>query len=596
MCLACRPGLLAFAKHGTARRGFLKGMIAAGALLAAKASAAEPAASVAGPHADLIMRGGKMLTMNDAQPWVEAVAVSAGKIIRLGPLNEIMALKGPKTQVIELGSRTLLPGFVEPHIHFIFAFFDSWLDLGPFANRSMDEVKAKVTAAVASAKPGGWILGQLFDPLITPGSFDVSIKALDALAPNNPLLILEDNGHIAFVNSKAFAAAGITSQTPDPPHSRFMRDAAGNFTGEIQEPPALIRFAEAAPKITGEQYVANIHKLFNLAASKGCTTVHDCGIGALSPEGDLAAIKAVMAGGTAPVRFSGFLASTAMPTWQAMGLKPDNTSETFRINGVKAWVDGTNQGYSAFQRVPYLNTTSVGTANYTAASLSAAVEEANDKGWQVGIHANGDAGIDMAIAAFEAALKKTPRKDARHRIEHCTLLHPEQMDKMVELGISPSFTIGHVYYWGDSFQKTIFGPERAMLIDLCGSAAKRGMRLSLHSDYNVTPIGPLRYVSNAVTRNLRGTTQTLNPAEALTPMQALRAVTIDAAWQCHMDDIVGSLEVGKCADFVLLDRDPTQVPPAEIMDIPIQETWLGGVRRFTAETRTPKDSARSRAG
>jgi predicted amidohydrolase YtcJ len=596
MCLACRPGLLAFARHGTARRGFLKGMVAAGALLAAKASVAEPAATPAGPHADLIIHGGKILTMDDAKPQVEAVAVAAGKIVGVGPVSEIMALQGPKTQVIELGSRTLLPGFVEPHIHYVLAYFDSWLDLGPFANRSMDEVKAKVTAALGSAKPGDWILGQLFDPLITPGSFDVSIKALDALAPNNPLVILEDNGHVAFVNSKAFAAAGITNQTPDPPHGRFLRDAAGNFTGEIQEPPALIRFAAAAPKITGEQYVANIHKLFDLAASKGCTTVHDCGIGAISPEGDLAAIKAAMAGGAAPVRFSGFLASTAMPTWQAMGLKPDNTSETFRINGVKAWVDGTNQGYSGYQRVPYLNTTSVGTANYTLAALSAAVEEANDNGWQVGIHANGDAGIDMAIAAFEAALKKTPRKDARHRIEHCTLLHPEQMDKMVELGLSPSFTIGHVYYWGDSFQKTILGPERAKLIDLCASALKRGMRLSLHSDYNVTPIGPLRYVSNAVTRNLRGTTQVLNPAEALTPMQALRAVTIDAAWQCHMDDIVGSLEVGKCADFVLLDRDPTKVPPAEIMDIPIHETWLGGVRRFAAKTRSPQDSARSRPG
>lgn len=112
---------------------------------------------------------------------------------------------------------------------------------------------------------------------------------------------------------------------------------------------------------------------------------------------------------------------------------------------------------------------------------------------------------------------------------------------------------------GRIVSETIFGPERAKLIDLCGSAAKRGMRLSLHSDYNVTPIGPLRYVSNAVTRNLRGTTQALNPAEVLTPIQALRAVTIDAAWQCHVDGIVGSLEVGKCADFVLLDRDPTQV-------------------------------------
>ena len=154
------------------------------------------------------------------------------------------------------------------------------------------------------------------------------------------------------------------------------------------------------------------------------------------------------------------------------------------------------------------------------------------------------------------------------------------MDQMKALGLSPSFTIGHVYYWGEAFRTKIFGPQRANLIDPCASVLNKGMRLSLHSDYNVTPLGPLRYVHNAVTRNLRGTSQTLNPAEALTPMQALRAVTIDAAWQCHMDDIVGSLEVGKCADFAILDHDPTKVDPMAIVDIPVRETWVAGERRF----------------
>ncbi len=147
---------------------------------------------------------------------------------------------------------------------------------------------------------------------------------------------------------------------------------------------------------------------------------------------------------------------------------------------------------------------------------------------------------------------------------------------MKALEISPSFLIGHVYYWGDAFQNKLLGPERANLLDPCATAAKMGMRFTLHSDFNVTPIAPLRYVSNAVTRDMPQTGKQLNPGEAVTVMQALKAVTIDAAWQCHLDDITGSVAKGKFADSVVLDRDPTKTDLRDIMNIKITETWLGG--------------------
>lgn len=578
MCIVCNPGLFSFLKQGaSSRREFFKvgGALGSAALLPQSVFAA-------GDVADTIFINAAVVTMNPAQPEAQAIAVRAGRIVAVGSTNEITKLKGSATQVVDLAGKTLLPGFVDPHMHYTFAFLDSWLDLGPFANHSMIEVKSKLVAGIAAAKPGDWVMGQLFDPTITPGEMAFSLKALDELSATLPIFILEANGHIAHANSAAFKAAGITKDTPNPPHGRFVQDAQGQLTGEIQETTAIGMFAKTAPHISGAQYLANVNNLFAFASSKGCTTLHDCGIGSIDPEGDLGVLRVAMTQNP-PIRMSAYLVSTAMDTWKKMGLKPDNSSEHLRINGVKAWVDGTNQGGSGFQREPYLIPSwKTGTPNYSQTDLNAVVRAAHDAGWQVGIHANGDAGIDMALNAFDAAQTQNPKRDMRHRIEHSTVCHPQQLEKMKTLGVSPSFLIGHVYYYGAVFRDHIFGVLRANLIDPCRTALEKGLRISLHSDYNCQPIEPLRYIHNAVTRNIRHTNQQLNPAETITVMQAIRAVTLDAAWQCQMDDIVGSVENGKCADFVILEKDPRKVPPMEILNIAISATWMNGVRRYAA--------------
>ena len=578
MCIVCNPGLFSFLKQGaSSRREFFKwgGALGSVALLPESAFAL-------GETADTLFVNGKVVTMNSAQPEAQAIAVRDGRILAVGTMNDLAKLKGEATQVVDLAGKTVLPGFVDPHMHFTFAFLDGWLDLGPFANRSMSEVKGKLVAAIALAKPGDWVMGQLFDPTITDGQMDCSVAALDVLSATIPIFILEANGHIAHVNSAAFKVAGITKATPNPPHGQFIQDAAGELTGELQEAAAIGAFATHAPHISGEQYLANVGKLFAMASSKGCTTLHDCGIGSIDPEGDLGVLKAAMTKNP-PIRMSAYLVSSAMDTWKKLGLKPDNSSELLRINGVKAWVDGTNQGGSGFQREPYLVAAwKNGTPNYNQTELNAVVQGAHDAGWQVGIHANGDAGIDMALNAFGAAQAKNPRRNTRHRIEHSTVCHPEQFDKMKQLGVSPSFLIGHVYYYGAIFRDKIFGARRANLIDPCRTALDKGLRISLHSDYNCQPIDPIRYIHNAVTRNIRNTNQQLNPAEAITVTQAIRAVTLDAAWQCQMDDIVGSIEKGKCADFVVLSDDPSRVAPMDILKISVSETWMGGIRRYVA--------------
>jgi predicted amidohydrolase YtcJ len=574
MCVACNPGTMRFLQHMASRRKVLAG---GAALLAAPLCA--PVAPAQSSHAETLFRNGTVITMDPAKPRPQAVAVSGNKIIAVGSESELDSLRTPQTKIIDLTGGTLLPGLMDPHMHTVFVAFETWLDAGPFTMKNIDEVVEALRAAAAKAKPDEWIKAWQFDASITPGKTRIDLDLLDKLAPDNPLFLYESNGHIAHVNSKALAAAGVTRDTPDPPQGRFDRDANGNLTGRIDEGPALLVFLAKMGAPTADETAASIGRLFKKAASRGCTGLFDCGIGATTPD-DLTVIQRVMAENP-PVRFGGALVSTYMKAWRDAGLKPGFGNDRFRVGAIKAWSDGSNQGRSGYQRQPYLNSDSRGALNYTLEELTDAIRQAHNDGWQVCVHSNGDAAIDTTIDAYEKVLQAKPRNDHRHRIEHCSILHDEQIARMKALGLSPSFLIGHVHYWGRAFRDDILGPQRANLLDRCASVLKAGLRPTLHSDWNVTEIGPLRMVENAVTRNMRDGGDVLNPAERVPVETALRMVTADAAWQCRRD-FTGVIAAGKAADLVILDKDPTSVDPSTIRNIPVRETWLDGERRFQA--------------
>lgn len=548
-----------------------------GALLAA--SAWLPTARAQGRTAEVVFRNGTVVTMDSARPRAESVAVSGGKIMAVGSESELEGLRTPQTKVVGLDGGTLLPGLIDPHMHSAFVAFESWLDVGPFAMKNMDEVVETLRTAAAKSAPGAWIKAWQFDATITPGTTKIDLALLDRIAPDNPLFLYESNGHVAHVNAKALAAAGVTRDTPNPPQGRFDRDANGNLTGRIDETPAILPFLAKIGMPTADETAGAIGRLFQKAASRGCTSLFDCGIGIQGPA-DLMLVQGVMAKNP-PVRYGGALVSTHMQDWRDAGLKPGFGNDRFRVSAIKAWSDGSNQGRSGYLRQPYLNSDSRGALNYTLEQLTGAIREAHDDGWQVCVHSNGDAAIDTTLDAYEAVLKATPRDGHRHRIEHCSILHDDQIARMKALGLSPSFLIGHVHYWGRAFRDDILGPDRANLLDPCASVLKAGLRPTLHSDWNVTEIGPLRMVENAATRTIRDGGDVLNPAERVSVEAALRMVTADAAWQCHQD-FTGVIMAGKAADFVILDKDPTKVDPLTIHSIPVRETWLDGERRFQA--------------
>jgi predicted amidohydrolase YtcJ len=263
-----------------------------------------------------------------------------------------------------------------------------------------------------------------------------------------------------------------------------------------------------------------------------------------------------------------------------------------RQAGIKIWVDGSPWIGNIDLSFPYLDTDatrtigvtpgSCGCANYTREQLSEIVEAYFPRGWQMACHVQGDAGVDTILDVYEEALRKHPRHDHRLRLEHVGAIRNEQLQRAHDLGVTCSIFVDQIHYWGDVIVDGLFGPEHGERWMPCGSAVATGMRISLHNDPPVTPEEPLRNISVAVTR-VAPSGRVLGPEERLTVEQAIRAQTIDAAWQLFSDEVTGSLEVGKYADMVVLSADPRTVPPEEIADLEVRTTFLAGRQVYAKE-------------
>jgi predicted amidohydrolase YtcJ len=262
-------------------------------------------------------------------------------------------------------------------------------------------------------------------------------------------------------------------------------------------------------------------------------------------------------------------------------IKPNEGDDKLRFIGVKYITDGSTQGLTAALNQPYSypkDSKWSGSLNYKDADIYASMKSYFDQGWQISSHSNGDKAIDQALNSYSKLLAGNPNpQERRLRIEHFTVNHPEHVKTAVKLGVVPSFTIGHVDYWGAAFNNHIIGSKRAERIDPAGDFKRAGGKFTLHSDSPVSNVGPLNYVSEEVTRLWQLPPQkVLGPTQAVSVDDAIRAITIDAAYQIFADNIVGSLEVGKQADLVVLEKNPRKTPPAEIRNIKVNGTWIDG--------------------
>jgi predicted amidohydrolase YtcJ len=532
-------------------------------------------------HADLIVIG-KIVTMNPGQPEVEALAASHGRIVALGSAGDLDGLRGPGTEVVELGERVAYPGFVEPHMHiWSTATFENWVDCSPLTLDSFDAVLDALRQAAATVGEKGWVLGKLFDPVLFPGEPELTRDLLDQIVPDHPAMVMNASMHFAYANSKALDVAHITEETPNPPGGIFGR-TNGRLNGSVGEIPALMTFLSVVPQLSHDDFLDAIVTVLRRARDNGVTKIHEAGTGALWGVAELDMLHGLSAEGRLPVRVTTAQIDSARAALESAGLQPNAGDDTVRAVSWKVVADGSNQGRSGYMTVPYLGRADRGQPNYTAEQLVEIISRAHAEGWQIMVHANGDASIEQVVGAYETALSNVSPHDRRHRVEHCSLPTEDHLERMAALGVSPSFLMNHVYYWGRAFQDLLIGSERAAGLDPVATARKQKLPVSFHSDHSVTPINPLRSVQTAVTRAMRDGGESLNPAECDTVDAAMRAITIDAAWQTHTDNVIGSIELGKYADLVFLSEDPQSVAPESIADIDVTETCLAGVLAETS--------------
>ncbi|MCS7386618.1 MAG: amidohydrolase [archaeon GB-1867-005] len=530
--------------------------------------------------ADLVILNANVITMDEEKPKAEAIAIKDKKIIYVGSNKDVEELIGGNTKVIDVKGKTVVPGFIDTHIHLIgFGFSLMWIDLRDAT--SIEDIKSKVKSKVEVTPKGRWILGRGWDQdKFIEGRYPTRWD-LDEVSPENPVMLRRVCGHICVVNSKALEIAGITKDTPDPEGGKIDRNESGEPTGILRE-KAMQFVWEKIPKPTLEESLEAAEKACKEAVKHGITTVHF--VSATPEEFRLLQILKKM--DKLPLKVCLYIKSDCLEHLTKLGVMRGFGDDNLKINGVKLLVDGSLGARTAALSEPYaddpVNPNNMGIVVLPYQKLAAIVEKAHEAGLQLAIHAIGDRAIEMAINAVEAAIKKNPRLDHRHRIEHASVIREDLIKRMSELGmvasVQPRFIIS------DFWSVDRVGPRRAKWVYPFKSMMKSGVRIGGGSDCPVDPLDPIYQIYSAVTRGkfekIKLYEYTAN--ECLTPLEAIRMFTLDAAYLGFEEDIKGSIKVGKVADIVVLSDDPTEIPAEKLKDIEVIMTIVNGAIVYSA--------------
>ncbi len=581
--VARRSGGLALATGALSRRTFLVGSAATTAL-----AATLPVRAFAQEAVTTVFSGGTIMTVDEKFSEAQAIAIRGNRIIAVGSKADVRSAAGAGAVEVDLAGRTMLPGFIDPHTHVVAgAAVDGIMDnVGVSRFATTAEVLQHLSSRVADTPKGEWILARSFDPSLQTGPDALTFAELDKVSTEIPVFVMNASGHLAYANRKAFEAAGIPDDVADPPGAEFVRDAAGHLNGTIKNNVAFLKVVSAAPAMARLEPVPAIIRLLSTWGSRGLTCVSELSLGALtqSPQ-DAQILFAAANSGMLPARIRAYPFYTlGTEAWDAAGIKPGDGDAMARIAGYKLVADGSNQGFTGFQREPYLESDSRGAPYMSAEDMKEIAVDRARKGWPLALHGNGDAAIDMVLDACQAVHDAgIDMGRVRARIEHCSMLHDDQIVRMKKLGVSASFLIGHVHYWGVWMRDHVFGPERVRHLGRCRSVERAGIGFSLHSDFMVTDPEPLHMIQMAVTRRTwKEPDFVLNPDERVSVESAIRGMTSEAAWQLFSEHEIGSLEAGKLADLVILDRDPRKVDPETIRNIRVTETWMDGRRVYSS--------------
>src|SRR3954469_3264826 len=535
-----------------------------------RVAAQAAAAPIADP--DLIVVNAGVLTSDAAQPRAEAFAVKDGRFTAVGATTDIRNPATARTRVVDAQRMTVTPGFIDAHCH------PSGVEelYGVNTNlRTVREIQAAIRAKVETTAPEVWITGFMFDD--TKLDRPLTRKDLDEATTEHPVSVAHRGGHTNFYNSKAFELAGITNQTPDPPDGRFFREN-GELNGRVAENARNVfnrvgkreTFTPEQRRDRARKGMAHMSKLFNAA---GLTSVHN----AMTFPEHILAYEDCRQHGELTHRAYMMVAGAAYTSLKAANLSTGFGDEWIRVGGVKFVADGSASERTMRMSTPYVGTQDYGILTMTQEQLFEAVDDAHTHNFQVGVHANGDVTIDMVLKAYERALQKWPDPNRRHRIEHCTLVNPDLIRRIKASGVIPTPFWTYIYYHGEKWKE--YGDEKVAWMFAHRSFLDAGIPVPGASDYEPGPFEPLMAIQSMVTRkDYKG--RVWGAIQKVTVDQALTIATINGAHASFEENIKGSIAAGKLADFVVLEKDPHDVDPDQIINIKVNRTVVGGKTVF----------------
>src|SRR5262245_32287160 len=521
-----------------------------------------------------VFRHALIHTMDAGRPRAEAMAVRGGRLLAVGTEAEAAAAAGRDARVVDLGGRTVVPGFVESHCHYLSTGLSlRQVDARTQPNARIADVLVRVAEFAGRLPRGQWILGWGYDDTLIGDQRALTRRDLDAVAPEHPVYIRHISGHLSYTNSAALALAGLGRGAEAPDGGHVVLDERRDPTGELHERPAQALVARHIPPFEMPALRQALCDALPLFARVGVTSFHDALVGLAAGLADFHAYQAAVAEGDVPLRATLFPAYTLAGQFMFHSGFGD---DRLRLGPLKHIADGSIQGHTAALCDAYFDQPGqCGLKVLGDKELLDRFRDAHALGFQLATHGNGDAAIEAILDAYETVLAEQPKADHRFRIEHCQMATEAQLDRMQRLGVMASFFAVHTYYWGDRHERLFLGPGRAHRIDPLASALGRGIHFALHSDCPVTPVAPLTSVWSAVNRITREG-RVIGPEQRIAASEALRAFTLDAAHLAFEEEMKGSLTPGKLADFAVLDRDPLAVPPEDIRDIAVALTVVGG--------------------
>ncbi len=521
-----------------------------------------------------------------------AMLTDRGRIVAIGTADECEAAAdraGLVPERVDLGDAVIVPGFVDAHAHpLMFGQLMTWVDCGPEKADSIPEIVALLKAAAVDAPAGRPVRGYGYEQRNLAEKRHPTRFELDEVATDREVYLMNASGHGGVVNSYTLTKNGVDRDTPNPEGGEFFRDADGELTGELSDAACNILTGVHGVKIghhgpnfhladEPEEHLRQLDAATQRFLAGGVTSIGDCQVTRREFDMYLRLAEA----GRLELRVSMYLLSHLLDEALEMGLVGQFGNAHLSFAGIKLYADGTLGGWTAYFPDGYVgDPCRTGQLYHEPAEYAALISRAHAAGLQTATHAQSPTAIEMVVSAIEAALAERPDSDARHRIEHCGLPTPEQIDRMAASGIRPVNQTQHYFNWGEGVEEAIGTPGERF--NPLGEFERAGVPFTISSDAPVAEPIPLEAIQTAVTRVTRRG-HTLGPDDLrVSALSALRAHTIEGAVSIGREDDLGSLEVGKYADFVVLSDDPLAVDADDISSIAVRETWVDGARRHVA--------------